>query len=334
VSDTLQSSGNPPISDRRIHWRQKVLLSCVQLGEDKGGIVLNISLDGLALQAVQELIDDELPQMRFQLSQSQTWVEAKGRIAWRSDSKKAAGVQFIGLSDEARKEIQKWISTLVPENRSKFPISILAGEGPSFPETRIVGKNSTDTETKHFRVAVAEDRSHITGEGLVLSLPKPKADREVRECERTSGSRKGLPLVGLFLAAAVFVLSVVLVGYHFGGTVHSPQGRQVTDRAKVPALSSGSSVNVESTANPTPPLDHTGFVLQVGVMAHEGNAVALAESLTQRSFPTFVLQYRANRFYRVFIGPYSDADSAMRVREELKRQGVKAIPTKWPLFVQ
>jgi len=109
VADKHQSNETSLLSERRIQVRQRVLLSCLELGEDNGGIVLNISQGGLALQAIAELIDDESPKMRFQLSQSQTWVEAKGRIAWRSDSKKAVGVEFIALPDEAREQIQAWI---------------------------------------------------------------------------------------------------------------------------------------------------------------------------------------------------------------------------------
>jgi hypothetical protein len=39
-----------------------------------------------------------------------TFGEASKRIAWRSDSKRVAGVEFIGLSEEAGKKIQTWIS--------------------------------------------------------------------------------------------------------------------------------------------------------------------------------------------------------------------------------
>jgi hypothetical protein len=84
VSDHFQSSGNPPSSERRFHWRQIVLFSCAELSEDNGDIVLNISQGVLALRAVAELIDDELLKMRFQFSRSYTWIETEGRITWSS----------------------------------------------------------------------------------------------------------------------------------------------------------------------------------------------------------------------------------------------------------
>ena len=52
-----QSPGNPGTYERRTHCRQDLLFSRVELGENNRGIVLNISPSGLALQAVEELID-------------------------------------------------------------------------------------------------------------------------------------------------------------------------------------------------------------------------------------------------------------------------------------
>jgi cell division septation protein DedD len=119
MANTFQSSGNPAISDRRMYWRQKVFFSRVEWGENNCGDVLNISLNGLALQAAEDLNDNELPKMRFQLSQAPAWVEAKGRIAWRNDSKKVAGVEFIDLSPETLKQIL--LSIFLTSDKGEFP---------------------------------------------------------------------------------------------------------------------------------------------------------------------------------------------------------------------
>jgi hypothetical protein len=65
---------------------------------------------GFAVQALANLIHDTLAKIRFPDSQLGTCVEASERIARRSDSKKVAGVESIGLSEEAGKKIQTWIS--------------------------------------------------------------------------------------------------------------------------------------------------------------------------------------------------------------------------------
>src|ERR1700693_144650 len=100
MPDTVQSAENPGTSERRLRPRKQLLFPWIQLGADNGGIILDISESGLAMQAVRSLADGELPAMRFQLSESQTWIETRGRIAWISASKNTAGVEFVGLPEE------------------------------------------------------------------------------------------------------------------------------------------------------------------------------------------------------------------------------------------
>jgi len=96
-------------ADRRLGARRQAPLTYVELGEDNGGIVLNISEGGFAVQAVGSLIDGQLPQIRFQFSESGYWIETSGRIAWTSESKKVAGVEFVSLPDKEREQLREWI---------------------------------------------------------------------------------------------------------------------------------------------------------------------------------------------------------------------------------
>jgi sporulation related protein len=72
-----------------------------------------------------------------------------------------------------------------------------------------------------------------------------------------------------------------------------------------------------------------GFMLQVAAMKHEENALALSETLHQNNFPVFVFKRGAGPFYLVAVGVYGDADSALRVKDELERQGFKAFLRRW-----
>jgi septal ring-binding cell division protein DamX len=112
MSDALQSVADSQTSERRFHRRRRVLYSSMELEDDNGGIILNLSENGLAMQVVRSLADEPLPQMRFQVSQSNAWVEARGRIAWISPSKKTIGVEFVGLPYEERMVINRWISSI------------------------------------------------------------------------------------------------------------------------------------------------------------------------------------------------------------------------------
>ena len=101
--------------DRRVHVRQPVRsLAYVELGEGNGGIVLNVSEGGIAVQAVMSLMSDELPCVRVQLAHSKKSIEAKGRITWTGGLRKTAGVEFIDLSQEARSLLREWVALEAP----------------------------------------------------------------------------------------------------------------------------------------------------------------------------------------------------------------------------
>ena len=112
MSDTLARTDDPLSgADRRATARQAVRsLAYVALDEGNGGIILNLSEGGLSVQAVTSLMDDFLPGVRFQLSETDSWIETQARITWASESRKLAGLEFVGLSDESRGRIREWLN--------------------------------------------------------------------------------------------------------------------------------------------------------------------------------------------------------------------------------
>ena len=97
--------------DRRSHSRQITTLNYITLGESNGGILLNISEDGLAFTAAEPLVGEFVPRLRFQLEEKAEWIEASGRIVWLNESKKGAGIQFLDISDADRGQIRRWIES-------------------------------------------------------------------------------------------------------------------------------------------------------------------------------------------------------------------------------
>jgi len=85
-------------------------MAYVELGQDNGGILLNLSEGGFAVQSALALTSREFSELRFQVPAFQGWLTARGRIVWVSDSKKEAGIQFTELPGDARREIEKWVS--------------------------------------------------------------------------------------------------------------------------------------------------------------------------------------------------------------------------------
>jgi cell division septation protein DedD len=68
--------------------------------------------------------------------------------------------------------------------------------------------------------------------------------------------------------------------------------------------------------------------LQVAALLREGDALALAQALQEKKFPTIVTTPSADKYYRVQVGPYPDLKSATAARRELEKQGFKSIVRK------
>jgi TonB family protein len=98
-------------ANRRIHARHRIRsLAYVELGENNGGIVLNIGEGGFAVRAAEAITEDSLPQVKFQMHASANQLIIGGEVVWTANSRKEAGVRFVDLPLDALDEIKTWIS--------------------------------------------------------------------------------------------------------------------------------------------------------------------------------------------------------------------------------
>ena len=112
ASVTTDVSNNVQGRERRQFPRHTVKsLAYLDIGSDNGGIVLNISETGLAVHAVSVLPTEPILGLRLQLPRSAKRLEAKAKIAWTSETKRDAGVEFIDLDEDARVEIKQWLAS-------------------------------------------------------------------------------------------------------------------------------------------------------------------------------------------------------------------------------
>jgi DedD protein len=74
-----------------------------------------------------------------------------------------------------------------------------------------------------------------------------------------------------------------------------------------------------------PRLAKGAIVLQVAALRRESDALAMADALQQKNFPSFVVTPTTDSFYRVQVGPYSDEHAADSARAALDHAGFKAI---------
>lgn len=110
MTPTQTGNSTEGLERRRCVRHQVKSLAYLDIGVDNGGIVLNISESGLAVHAVSILPPDPIVDIRLQLHKSTTRLETRAKVAWTSDTKKEAGIEFIDLSEHARLEIKEWLA--------------------------------------------------------------------------------------------------------------------------------------------------------------------------------------------------------------------------------
>jgi DedD protein len=93
-----------------------------------------------------------------------------------------------------------------------------------------------------------------------------------------------------------------------------------------PVMAPNASKSVSTAARfQAPKLAKGAVVLQVAAVTHESDAMAMADVLQQKHFPSFVVTPTNDNFYRVQVGPYSDVQAAEAAKQALDHAGFIAI---------
>lgn len=67
------------------------------------------------------------------------------------------------------------------------------------------------------------------------------------------------------------------------------------------------------------------IVLQVAAVTRASDALAMADALRQKKFPSFIVNPAADNLYHVQVGPFTNDRSAEAAKTALDREGFKAI---------
>ncbi|MGB8324410.1 MAG: PilZ domain-containing protein, partial [Candidatus Acidiferrum sp.] len=130
-SQSRKYPGAPPASDRRLNLRFPVKpVEYVEIGRTNGGIILDISPDGMAVSAAQAIPGDQVLYFRFQLPRFPETIEATAEITWIGETRKRAGFRFVNLPPRPRKQILDWI-TLQSEKAAAANIGAVSQEVPT-----------------------------------------------------------------------------------------------------------------------------------------------------------------------------------------------------------
>src|ERR1700687_3808067 len=259
-----------PTRDRRLQMRATPASHAyVELGGTNGGIVLNISEEGMAVAAADPLgVDDYLPRIRFQLPSSGQSIEISAQIVWLAESKKSAGIRFVDLTGEARNQISNWIASEKPapefEGLTPTPVESLIPAaleslpeepiGSVFPEqdqasspeliahtvsqaSKIVTPEILDANQPSFVEELQEKvHHHVPVAGFGPQVRTGKVESSADRIENSPSRLYVLEISGFQVAAVVFLFAVIslTVGLTLG---RGPLGKRLRGTQKsIPAV--------------------------------------------------------------------------------------------------
>jgi cell division septation protein DedD len=267
MPDTHHAAGDARSDERRHYPRRRVPFSWVQLAEDNGGIVVDVSERGLSVQAVRGLTDGELPNIRVQIGKDQRCIETRARVAWVNPSNNAAGLEFVELADEARDQIKHLVSSepksneseeriafdkilepitgfpalLDPVNAIPFPEPETTERGIGDPDQSAIPEDSVEDKTSvegvghhSWRTNAATGAASTAGDGTLLAWSELEArvNRETRSRDRTGFSPRTNRIVGVAVIGILLLSALFFVGYH------SHESKIVNSDTAAPAMRS------------------------------------------------------------------------------------------------
>ncbi len=100
--------GARPTAERRRHSRRSIVneqLIAVSLGNDNGGLVLDLAEDGMAVQVVAALQQGEKVEVRFVLPGGRAGIHAHGEVRWAEVSGRA-GIRLLAFSEGSSADIR------------------------------------------------------------------------------------------------------------------------------------------------------------------------------------------------------------------------------------
>jgi hypothetical protein len=254
-----------PTRDRRLQVRTTpASRAYIELGDTNGGIVLNISETGMAVAAAGLLVGgDYLPRIRFQSPSSRQSIEISAQIVWLAESKKSAGIRFVDLTAEARKQISNWIASekaapefegltpapvesLIPATLENFPTEPIGSvlpeqDQPSSPEqiahtasqaSKIVTPEILDANPRSL-VEVLQEKvhHHAPVAGFAPQVRTGRVESSADRTENSSSRLYVLEISGFQVAAVAFLFAVISLAV--GLTVRrGPLGKRLRDAQK------------------------------------------------------------------------------------------------------
>jgi hypothetical protein len=101
-------AGTSPRQARAQHRHELHTLTYVTLDQANGGVVRNLTHEGMGVQAVAAVRPRQLLRVRFELRYPRLRVETRGEVVWSTFSGQC-GIRFLDLSPRVARQIDEWI---------------------------------------------------------------------------------------------------------------------------------------------------------------------------------------------------------------------------------
>ncbi|HEY6903432.1 MAG TPA: PilZ domain-containing protein, partial [Candidatus Acidoferrales bacterium] len=212
-------------------------LAYITFESNCGGIVLNISDDGLCFHTIAPVEPNDT--VRFWFSAGGRQIEANGQLVWTDETRKTGGLRFNALSTEARRQIRKWIA----ESSEAFAAP---RQAPAVrPPTRGVPSSANQAQ-----------KSVAHGSATRSEVPQ-RIGTPARWGEFSRGLATGILIA--VIVAAIFLFdtykhrigeSLIFLGERFAATPHSQQTSLAPAPGSASSQAAGPAVQQHVTAPP------------------------------------------------------------------------------------
>lgn len=105
---SMEAGVSPARQARARHRHELRTLTYVTLDQANGGIVRNLTHDGMGVQVVAAVRAQQQLRVRFELRYPRLRVETRGEVIWATSSGQC-GIRFLDLSPRMTRQINEWI---------------------------------------------------------------------------------------------------------------------------------------------------------------------------------------------------------------------------------
>jgi cell division protein FtsN len=182
-----------------------------------------------------------------------------------------------------------------------------------------------------FTLGYVMGRNQYDGQVRAATSPRAPAGVEVAPKSDPAAKRSQEPISSAPTADTTTPPSSDWEFYHAGDSKPAdarlkpaPAAKTVTAVAKNDASAKPSNASSKTAVN-APLIPGGAYSLQVAALTKESDAFDLATRLQKKKFPAYVLSPRADKYYRVQVGPYADQKAADAAKKGLEGAGFKAI---------